>query len=280
MKRPMTSRAIGTAFALSCVLLVGGCGSDSSAAESDEAILATTTSTQDSGLLDELLPDFEKERDCTIKTVAVGSGEALEMGEKGDADTLLVHSPDAEEEFMDGGHGLTRDPVMHNDFVIVGPEGDPANVGDATDAADALKRIAETDAPFASRGDDSGTNAKELELWDVAGVEPSGDWYFETGQGMGETLTIAGQKSAYTLADRGTFLATANLDSTVAFEGSDDLQNFYHAIVVDRGEEPVPCGEEFAAWLQEPDVQERIGDFGVEKYGEPLFVPDAEVGDK
>jgi tungstate transport system substrate-binding protein len=277
MKGHVTSR-LSAVLALGCALLVGGCASDSDAAESGEAILATTTSTQDSGLLDELVPDFEKEHDCTIKTVAVGSGEALAMGEKGDADVLLVHSPDAEEEFMDAGHGLTREPVMHNDFVIVGPKGDPAEISDAADAADALRRISDAGATFASRGDDSGTHAKELALWKLAGVEPSGDWYLETGQGMGQTLTIAGQKSAYSLADRGTFLATANLDSGIVFEGSDDLRNNYHVIVVDRGEEPAPCGQEFAAWLQEPAVQERIGEFGVEQYGEPLFVPDAEAG--
>ena len=269
----MTSRCIVAILTVIGALLAGGC----SEADSDEAILATTTSTQDSGLLDELLPDFEEEFDCTIKTVAVGSGEALEMGEKGDADVLLVHSPDDEEEFMDGGHGLSRDAVMHNDFVIVGPQGDPAKVsGAAADAADALTRIADQEAPFASRGDDSGTHNKELNLWEEAGVEPSGDWYFETGQGMGETLTIAGQKSAYTLTDRGTYLATEGLSSTIAFEDSDDLQNFYHVIVVDTGEEPVPCAEEFSTWLLDPEVQEQIGAFGVEEYGEPVFVPDAE----
>ena len=269
----MTSRCIVAILTVIGALLAGGC----SEADSDQAILATTTSTQDSGLLDELLPDFEEEFDCTIKTVAVGSGEALELGEKGDADVLLVHSPDAEDEFMAGGHGLTRDPVMHNDFVVVGPQADPADVGGAADAADALTRIADAKAPFASRGDDSGTHSKELDLWEQAGVEPSGDWYLETGQGMGETLTIAGQKSAYTLIDRGTFLATEGLTSAIAFAGSDDLQNYYHVIVVDRGEEPVPCANEFAIWLQDPEVQERIGDFGAEEYGEPLYVPDAEA---
>lgn len=273
----MKSRSIvATLTVIGALLLVSGCSSDSEAGSSDEAILATTTSTQDSGLLDELLPEFEDEFDCTIKTVAVGSGEALEMGEKGDADVLLVHSPDDEEEFMDGGHGLSRDPVMHNDFVIVGPEEDPANVSEAADAADALARIADQEAPFASRGDDSGTHTKELSLWEEAGVEPSGDWYVETGQGMGETLTIAGQKSAYTLTDRGTYLATNGLSSTIEFEDSDDLQNFYHVIVVDTGEEPVPCAEDFSTWLLDPEVQEQIGAFGVEEYGEPLFVPDAE----
>jgi tungstate transport system substrate-binding protein len=270
----MTPRCIAAVLTVTGGLLAGGCsGADSM----DEAILATTTSTQDSGLLDELLPDFEEESDCTIKTVAVGSGEAMEMGEKGDADVLLVHSPDAEEEFMADGHGLTRDPVMHNDFVIVGPQADPADLSGATDAADALTRIADHESPFASRGDDSGTHSKELALWQQAGVEPSGDWYLETGQGMGQTLTIAGQKSAYTLTDRATFLATEGLTSAIAFEGSDDLQNYYHVIVVDRGEEPVPCADEFATWLQDPEVQERIGGFGAEEYGEPLFVPDAEA---
>ena len=273
----MKSRSlVATLTVIGALLLVSGCSSDSEAGSSDEAILATTTSTQDSGLLDELVPEFEEQFDCTIKTVAVGSGEALEMGEKGDADVLLVHSPDAEEEFMAGGHGLTRDPVMHNDFVIVGPEADPANVSEAADAADALARIADQEAPFASRGDDSGTHTKELSLWEEAGIEPSGDWYVETGQGMGETLTIAGQKSAYTLTDRGTYLATNGLSSTIAFEDSDDLQNFYHVMVVDTGEEPVPCAEDFSTWLLDPEVQEQIGAFGVEEYGEPLFVPDAE----
>lgn len=263
-----------------CGLLTAACSGDSGTTASSEAILATTTSTQDSGLLDELMPDFEEESGCTIKTVAVGSGEALELGAQGNADVLLVHSPAAEEEFMDAGHGLSRDPVMHNDFVIVGPEADPANIEDAPDAAEALTRISETQSPFASRGDDSGTHAKELSLWEEAGADTAGEWYFETGQGMGQTLTIADQKSAYTLADRGTFLATSNLDSTITFEGSDDLQNFYHVMVVDRDEEEVPCAEEFATWIREPAVQERIGSFGVEEYGEPLFVPDAETGEE
>lgn len=279
MTRSVTRRRTLAALVAACALLTGACSGDTEAASSG-AILATTTSTQDSGLLDELLPDFEEETGCTVKTVAVGSGEALEMGERGDADVLLVHSPGEEEQFMDGGHGVSREPVMHNDFVVVGPEADPANLEGAADAAEALTRIAETESPFASRGDDSGTHSKELSLWEEAGVDAAGEWYFETGQGMGQTLTIADQKSAYTLADRGTFLATANLDSTITFEGSGDLRNFYHVIVVDRGEEPVRCAEEFSTWIRERAVQERIGDFGVEQYGEPLFVPDALAGEE
>ena len=157
-------------------------------------ILATTTSTQDSGLLDELLPRFEDESGCSVKTVAVGSGEAIELGEKGDADVLLVHSPEAEEEFMQGGHGASRKAVMHNDFIVVGPADDPAKVKDASSAAYAFGLISKAEAPFASRADESGTNTKELSLWDAAGIKPAGSWYIETGQGMGETLTIAGQK--------------------------------------------------------------------------------------
>lgn len=275
----MTRHARGrrTLAALAAVgLLTAACSGDSETA-STEAILATTTSTQDSGLLDELLPDFEEASGCNIKTVAVGSGEALELGARDNADVLLSHSPDAEEEFMEAGHGLSRDPVMYNDFVIVGPEADPANIEDAPDAAEALTRIAETESPFASRGDDSGTHAKELSLWEEADADAAGEWYFETGQGMGPTLTIADQRLAYTLADRGTFLATGSLDSVITYEGSGDLQNFYHVMVVDRDEEELPCAEEFATWIRDGDVQERIGSFGVEEYGEPLFVPDAET---
>ena len=178
---------------------------------------------------------------------------------------------------MAGGSGASREPVMHNDFVLVGPPKDPADVADAPGAPAGLEQIAQAEAGFASRADDSGTHTKELSLWETAEVEPKGGWYIETGQGMGETLTIAGQKSAYTLTDRATFLATEGLTSTIAFEGSDDLRNYYHVIVVDRGEEPVPCADEFATWLQDPEVQERIGDFGAEEHGEPLFVPDAEA---
>jgi tungstate transport system substrate-binding protein len=239
-------------------------------------ILATTTSTQDSGLLDAILPAFEEQSGCVPKTVAVGSGEAMALGEKGDADVLLVHSPEAEEEFMADGHGSSREAVMHNDFVLVGPPDDPAGVAGAPDAAEAMSRIAAAQAPFASRADESGTNAKELSLWEDAGVAPSGDWYLETGQGMGETLTIASQKQAYTLSDRGTFLATGNLESVISYEGSADLLNSYHVIVVDEDGTNVGCAEEFSQWIRSESVQRTIGEFGVEEYGEPLFVPDAE----
>jgi tungstate transport system substrate-binding protein len=206
-----------TVLALLVTLALAACGDDDSG-QSDartgngQMILATTTSTQDSGLLDDLVPKFEGESGCSVKTIAVGSGEALELGEKGNADVLLVHSPKAEQEYMDGGHGLSRKAVMYNDFIVVGPKDDPAKIKGADSVAEAFTRIAKAEAPFASRADESGTNAKELSIWEAAGIEPKGSWYIETGQGMGETLTIASQKQAYTLSDRGTYLAKHNLD--------------------------------------------------------------------
>ena len=277
----MKRRSATLLLALTAALSVAACGDDDSkqsAASSDKGrmILATTTSTQDSGLLDELLPRFEDESGCSVKTVAVGSGEAIELGEKGDADVLLVHSPEAEEEFMQGGHGTSRKAVMHNDFIVVGPADDPAKVKDAGSAAAAFTLISKAEAPFASRADESGTNTKELSLWDAAGIKPAGSWYIETGQGMGETLTIAGQKSAYTLSDRGTFLATDNLDLKLLLEGGKDLLNPYHVIVVKGDQVNHACAQEFSDWIISPETQRRIGSFGVAEYGEPLFFPDAD----
>jgi tungstate transport system substrate-binding protein len=274
-------RSAALLLALTAALSVAACGDDESkqsAAPSDKGrmILATTTSTQDSGLLDELLPLFEVESGCSVKTVAVGSGEAIELGEKGDADVLLVHSPEAEEEFMRGGHGTSRKAVMHNDFIVVGPADDPAKVKDAGSAAAAFNLISKAEAPFASRADESGTNTKELALWDAAGIKPAGSWYIETGQGMGETLTIAGQKGAYTLSDRGTFLATDNLDLKLLLEGGKDLLNPYHVIVVKGDQVNRASAQEFSDWMISPETQRRIGSFGVAEYGEPLFFPDAE----
>jgi tungstate transport system substrate-binding protein len=266
-------------LALLAAVAVGACG-DGDAGESGagsdkgQMILATTTSTQDSGLLDELVPGFEEESGCSVKTVAVGSGEALELGEKGNADVLLVHSPEAEQEYMDGGHGVSREAVMHNDFIVVGPADDPAGIKGVDSAAEAFTRIAKAEAPFASRADESGTNTKELSLWEAAGIEPKGSWYIETGQGMGETLTIAGQKQAYTLSDRGTFLATDNLDLDLLVEGGKDLLNPYHVIVVKGEGLNRACAQGFSDWIVSPKTQRAIGRFGVAEYGEPLFVAD------
>ena len=252
-------------------------GGTSSSAPGGTLILGTTTSTQDSGLLDTLVPAYESGSRCRVKTVAVGSGEALAMGAKGDADVLLVHSPAAEEAYMAQGHGLSRAAVMHNDFVLLGPENDPAHA-EGMSAVAAFRAIAAAHAPFASRADASGTNAKELSLWDRAGVRPSGGWYVRTGQGMGETLTIASQKQAYTLSDRGTYLATKHLDLRMISQGGAELVNAYHVIVVRHPGTNVGCAREFAGWVTSATTQREIGRFGVAQYGQPLFLPDARMG--
>jgi tungstate transport system substrate-binding protein len=273
-------RRVAACFALLIALGLTACGDDDAGpaeagTDKGQMILATTTSTQDSGLLDELMPRFQDESGCSVKTVAVGSGEALELGEKGDADALLVHSPEAEQAYVDGGHGVSRKAVMHNDFIVVGAENDPAGIEGAGSAAEAFTSIAKAQAPFASRADESGTHTKELSIWEAAGIEPNGSWYIETGQGMAETLTIGSQKQAYTLSDRGTFLATDNLDSELLVEGGEDLLNPYHVIVVKAEGVNRTCAQEFSAWIISPESQDEIGRFGTAEYGEPLFLPDA-----
>jgi tungstate transport system substrate-binding protein len=268
---------IGALFA-ALTLIAGayGCGGGS-----DELILATTTSTQDSGLLDVLIPQFEDENDYKVKTIAVGSGEALRLASEGEADVVLAHSPKAEEEFMAAGNGEDRLVVMHNDFVIVGPGDDPAGVKDAATAAEALEKVAASESIFMSRGDESGTHTKELSLWTAAEIEPGGSWYQETGQGMGATLTVAGEKQGYTLSDRGTYLAQKdNLDLALLFEGDKALFNQYHVIVVNPEKHSKVNAEgarAFAAFITSPSIQATIGQFGVEAYGQALFVPDAET---
>jgi tungstate transport system substrate-binding protein len=269
---------------LIALLSLAACGDDdddgAGAQQSDRpVILATTTSTQDSGLLDVLVPAFERDSGRQVKTVAVGSGEAIELGSRGEADVLLVHSPDDEEEFMKTGKGGERRLVMHNDFVIVGPPDDPAGIKGLT-STEALQRIAEEEAPFMSRGDDSGTHNLELKLWDEAGVKPAGSWYQETGQGMGATLRIADQKQAYTISDRGTHLSTEDsTDLDVLVEGEPQLLNIYHVIDIDPGAGPrvnAAGGRTFAEWIVAPEAQGMIGEFGRKEFGRPLFVPDAD----
>ncbi len=244
-----------------------------------EIILATTTSTQDSGLLDALVPMFKQESGYTVKTVAVGTGQALKMGEEGNADILLVHSPKAEEAFMQAGFGLERHLVMHNDFVLVGPAADPAGVRSAASTTQALIQIANAAAPFVSRGDDSGTHKMERSLWEAAGSPPLGGWYIESGQGMGATLRIASEKQAYTLTDRATYLANrATLQLEVLLEGDPSLLNIYHVIVVNPEKWPqvnLNGARAFAEFLLAPETQALIGQFGVSEYGQPLFFPDA-----
>jgi len=249
-------------------------------AASKNLILATTTSTQDSGLLDVLIPIFEKESGYFVKTIAVGSGQAMKMGEKGEADVLLVHSPDAEKKFLLAGFGSNRMLVMHNDFIVVGPAGDPAKIKGQKSSAEAFKKIAQAESLFLSRGDNSGTHAKEKGIWKAAGINPEGKkWYQQTGLGMGQTLSVAAEKKGYTLADRGTYLAMKkNLGLEIQVEGEPLLLNVYHVIEVNPAKWPKVNSDgarAFADFMVSKKVQELIGKFGVDKYGAPLFFPDA-----
>ena len=244
-------------------------------------ILATTTSTQDSGLLDVLIPMFQDQTGYTVQTVAVGSGQAMEMGQQGNADVLLVHSPAAEEQFMDDGWGKDRELVMHNDFVIVGPAEDPAKIKGLS-STDAFKAIAGAGATFAARADKSGTSTKELGIWKKAELDPATEkpaWYLESGQGMGSTLTIASEKGAYTLTDRATYLANKdNLQLEILSEGDPGLLNVYHVITVNPDKWPKVNKDgalAFMKFVTDPSTQAVIGKFGVDKFGQQLFIPDA-----
>lgn len=248
-------------------------------------ILATTTSTQDSGLLDVLIPLFETDTGYKVQTVAVGSGQAMKMGEEGNADVLLVHAPASEVTFMENGFGKDRALVMHNDFVIVGPVSDPAGVK-GLPVANALQVIHEKQAMFVSRGDDSGTHKAELNLWKKAELDPKASvpvWYLETGQGMGSSLMVASEKNAYILADRATFLANkANLQLDILVEGDRSLLNVYHVITVNPEKwEKVNYDGAFAflEFMTRSSTQEIIGQFGVDKFKQPLFYPDADKTD-
>ena len=244
-----------------------------------ELILATTTSTRDSGLLDELLPIFQEATGYEVKMVAVGTGAALQMAEEGNADVLLVHAPASELELVEKGFSARRDLIMHNDFVIVGPADDPAGIKGMSSASDALAKIAESEATFISRGDDSGTHKKEKSLWAAAGIEPSGEWFVETGQGMGASLLVASEKLGYILTDRATYLAQkANLELEIMVEGDPILLNVYHVMVVNPDKWPkvnLDGANAFADFMVSESTQKLIGEFGVEQYGEPLFFPDA-----
>jgi tungstate transport system substrate-binding protein len=249
-----------------------------------ELILATTTSTQDSGLLDTLVPMFEQQSGYRVKTISVGTGQAMALGERGEADVLLVHAPPTEKTWMAAGHGIDRRLVMYNDFIVVGQSGDPAGLAGATSGVEVMQKIAANAATFVSRGDNSGTNQFELIIWKAAGIDPKGQpWYLETGQGMGQTLTIASEKGAYTIADRGTFLAQqGNLDLTIQAQGYQNFLNVYHVLVVNPEKSTsinVDGARAFADFIVAPDTQTAIGQFGVEKFGQPLFSPAAAMTD-
>jgi len=246
---------------------------------SDELLLVSTTTTQDTGLLDALLPAFTDQTGYDVQLVAVGSGQALKIGEQGNTDVILLHSPAAEKEFVANGFGIDRRLVMHNDFVIIGPPADPAGIRGKS-PVEALMQIYNSGAAFVSRGDESGTHIKELALWEKAGFDPADQkWYLETGQGQGATLLVASEKGAYALVDRGTFLAyKQNLDLDILVEGDPFLLNIYHVITVNPEKWPdtnLKAAKAFADFITSPEGQKIIGEFGVKEYGQPLFIPDA-----
>ena len=257
-------------------LLLSACGDDG------DLILATTTSTENSGLLEVLVPLFEEDSGDNVKVIAVGSGAAMKLGEQGDADVLLVHSPAAEVAFVDAGYGVERARVMFNDFVIVGPSEDPAGIAGTADAAAAFAAIHAAGASFVSRGDDSGTHAKERTLWAAADLDAptSEGWYAETGQGMGATLTVAAETRGYTLSDRATWLAVADAeDLPIQTEGDEALFNVYHVIVVNPDEHDglnTEAARRFRSFLLDPETQAVISDFGLEEHGQALFTGYAE----
>ena len=267
-------------FGCMVVLLTGLVLLSPAHAQQKNVILATTTSTQDSGLLDVLNPMFEKKTGYMMKTIAVGSGQAMAMGEKGEADVLLVHSPEAEQKFVAAGYGINRRLVMHNDYIVVGPAADPAGIKSAKTTVDAFKKIADAGAVFMSRGDNSGTHAKEKSIWKAAGINPEGQkWYQQTGLGMGQTLNVAAEKKGYTITDRATYLAlkkTLGLDILV--EGDASLLNIYHVMEVNPAKWPKvnqAGAKAFADFMVSKKTQEIIKTFGVEKFGGALFFPDA-----
>jgi len=278
MKRLKKTGLVAAALLfIACVLYAAP---DTVMAKQKNVILATTTSTQDTGLLDVLIPIFEKKTGYFVKTIAVGSGQAMAMGKKGEADVMLVHSQEAEKKLVAEGYGINRRLVMHNDFIIVGPPGDPAGIKGIKSAAEAFTKIASAQSVFMSRGDNSGTHAKEKAIWKAAGITYEGQkWYQQTGLGMGQTLSVAAEKKTYTLADRGTYLALKkNLGLDILVEGDAILLNIYHVMEVNPDKWPkvnAAGAKAFADFMVSGQVQGIIKTFGVDKYGSPLFFPDA-----
>lgn len=252
-----------------------GCQRESTAPR--KITLATTTSVEDSGLLNDLLPRFKTEQGIEVQVVAVGSGQAIELGRRGDADVIVSHSPKLEKAFVADGFGLDRTEIMKNDFVIVGPPADPAKLAEKPGVFSALGTLAEEQIPFISRGDQSGTHVRELELWKEAAFEPAGDWYIQAGSGMAATLRMASEKEAYTLTDRGTFLSLQDkLALKIVVERKPPLDNVYSVTLVNPAKHPHVQAKEaraFAEFLASPACQQAIGQFGIERFGQPLFEP-------
>jgi tungstate transport system substrate-binding protein len=275
------------AMLVACAAPTAPAPTEPAAATAAKLILATTTSTADSGLLDAILPDFEQKFNADVDVVAVGTGQALEIGSKGDADVVLVHSRKGEDKFVADGHAKERFDVMFNDFVIVGPAGDPAGIAGTALAKDAFQAIADAGAPFASRGDESGTNTKELAIWASIPFTPTAEmaWYNSLGQGMGDTLTFANEQQAYTLTDRGTYLAMRdNLPNLAILVGGENLAenqdkvllNPYGVLAVNPEMHPnvnAALAAQFVEWITSVDTQRVIGEYGVDRFGQPLFYP-------
>jgi len=259
------------------VVLCSGWLAAPAGAQATNVILSTTTSTQDSGLLDVLVPMFEKKTGMSVKTVSVGTGQALALAARGEADVALVHAPTLERKYVEEGKMQNRRLVMYNDFIIIGPEDDPAKIKGMPKAVDALKRIAETQSRFVSRGDKSGTHLLEIGLWKQAGIEPKGPWYIESGQGMGQTLGIANDRRAYTIADRGTWLAfQKRINLPILVEKDKPLLNVYSVMEINPANGPrvnAAGGKAFADFMVAPETQAAIKTFGVDKFGQALFVP-------
>ncbi|PWG62162.1 sulfate transporter [Spiribacter halobius] len=266
-----------TVSALTAGALALGLAAGTAAQDRGAITVASTTSTESSGLFESIIPQFEEATGIEVRVVAVGTGQALEIGCRGDADAVLVHAPDAEREFVDEGCGVDRREVMYNDFIVVGPAEDPADAGGAGSAVEAFRRIAEAEAPFASRGDDSGTNKKELSIWAEAGIEPAGRWYRELGSGMGATLNTAAGMDAYTLADRGTWISFDNRQNLeIVYEGDEILFNQYGSILVNPERHDInhELAQEWHDWLVSEEGQEAIGAYRLR--GQQLFTPNAE----
>jgi tungstate transport system substrate-binding protein len=244
-----------------------------------DVILATTTSTQDSGLMDVLVPMFEKQSGYRVKLVSAGTGQTLTMGARGDADVVLGHAPELEEKYVAQRAFVNRRLIMYNDFIVVGPPADPARIRGLRRPAEVFRRIAEARATFVSRADQSGTHIRELTLWERAGVKPVGAWYIRTGQGQGATLNIASEKRGYALTDRGTYLALRrHLALEIVFEKARPLLNIYHVMEINPSRHPrvnLEGGRAFADFLVSPAAQTAIAAYGADKYGQPLFVPAA-----
>ena len=259
---------------LGLLVTSGGHAAD---AASRNVILSTTTSTQDSGLLDVLVALFEKRSVYSVKTISVGTGQSLALAAKGDADVALVHAPSLEKNYVGEGKLRNRRLVMYNDFIVIGPKDDPAKIAKLKSAGAALRAVEQAKAPFVSRGDNSGTHNLEKSLWKAAGIQPSGSWYIESGQGMGATLGIAQERNAYTVTDRGTYLALQRrITLPILIEGDRVLLNIYSVIEVNPANSPrvnAAGGKAFADFMVSPEAQNLIKSFGVEKFGQPLFVP-------